>query len=109
MLEVTICHCRQCRRLSGHLWACVSAPRTSLTFTGDEQPQWYSSSEFAQRGFCGSCGSSLFYRALQGQEIAIAAGSLDMPTGLLTGKHIFLKDKGDYYRIGNDEVKVDRF
>ncbi|WP_254870356.1 GFA family protein [Celeribacter sp. HF31] len=47
------------------------------------------------RGFCRFCGSSLFYRRNDEDGLGIAAGCLDIPTGLHIGQHIFLKDKGD--------------
>ena len=33
--------------------------------------------------------------------VSIAAGVLDLPTGLVTARHIFVETKGDYYRIDN--------
>jgi hypothetical protein len=30
---------------------------------------------------------------------SIASGTLDLPTGLITAKHICVADKGDYYEI----------
>ena len=32
---------------------------------------------------------------------AIAAGTLDLPTGLETVVHVFVEDAGDYYEIGD--------
>jgi len=99
---VTVCHCSQCRRTSGHLWASTHAPFESLTFESDEGLEWYASSSFAKRGFCKRCGSSLFYRANGEAGVGIAAGCLDRTQGLHIGKHIFVADKGDYYEISGD-------
>jgi hypothetical protein len=60
---------------------------------------WYEASEIAKRGFCGTCGATLFWRAHGANYIAIAAGSIDGPTGLTTRAHIFVADKGDYYDL----------
>ncbi|MEG6509691.1 GFA family protein [Methyloligella sp. 2.7D] len=106
---VTACHCTQCRRLSGHLWAVTHAPMAGLHFSHDESLAWYASSDFAKRGFCRSCGSNLFYRLNDEDEIAIAAGCLDAPTGLKLEKHIFVKDKGDYYEITDGLPQMQRF
>ena len=106
---VTVCHCSQCRRSSGHVWASTHAVFAEVTFHNDVGLKWYTSSDFAQRGFCGTCGSSLFYR-LNGEDgIGIAAGSLESPTGLHVGKHIFVKDKGDYYQIDDDAPQIERY
>lgn len=94
---VTVCHCSQCRRTSGHLWASTHAAFDDLIFTQDSGLRWYVSSETARRGFCAKCGSSLFYRMNGEDGIGIAAGCLDDTTGLCIGKHIFVASKGDYY------------
>lgn len=106
---VTICHCRQCRRTSGHLWASTHATFDTVNFTNDQGLEWYRSSDFAKRGFCKICGSSLFYRMNDEDGIAIAVGCLDLPTGLEIGKHIFVKDKGDYYEIADGAPQIDRY
>lgn len=107
--EITICHCSQCRRTSGHLWAATNAPFDSLTFLNDDTLTWYTSSDFAKRGFCNRCGSSLFYRMTGEAGIGIAAGCLDDTSGMRVGKHIFVKDKGDYYAIAEEEPQIQRF
>lgn len=107
---VTMCHCSQCRRTSGHVWASTHASdMADLVFIADEGLTWYDSSDFAKRGFCKFCGSSLFYRMNDEQGVGIAAGCLDGETGLTTGKHIFVKDKGDYYDIADDAPQIQRY
>lgn len=56
---VIACHCVQCRKTSGHHVAATSAPRETIEIRG--LPVWYVSSEWARRGFCGTCGSNLFW------------------------------------------------
>ncbi len=99
---VTVCHCSQCRRTSGHLWAATSAPFDTLVFKEDRGLTWYASSDIAERGFCQNCGSSLFYRVHQEPGIGIAAGCLDDTDQLRLDKHIFVADKGSYYDISDD-------
>ena len=106
---VTFCHCSQCRRTSGHLWAATNAPFDSLTFLSDETLRWYQSSDWAQRGFCSNCGSSLFYRMKGETGIGIAAGCIDTPNDLRPGKHIFPADKADYYVIADDAPHIEKY
>ncbi len=106
---VTMCHCKQCRRISGHHWAATNAPWDSVTFTSDAGLKWFASSDWAKRGFCGTCGSSLFYRMNSEDGVGIAAGCLDEPTGLKAGKHIFTADKGDYYEIAGDAPQIKKY
>lgn len=89
------CHCGQCRRWSGHVWA--AALTDDLTITGT--PQWFQSSDSARRGFCATCGSSLFWQANGSDHIDVALGCVTAPTGLRLTGHIFVADKGDYYEI----------
>lgn len=98
--DVHICHCGQCRRQSGHCAAATSAKRADFKLTKDASLKWYRSSDWARRGFCGDCGSALFWDD-GGEEISINVGSLDQPTGLAVTSHIYVDDKGDYYEIGD--------
>jgi hypothetical protein len=97
--DVTACHCSQCRRNSGHHAAMTAAPNGAVTVDSPADLRWFKSSDFAERGFCGVCGSNLFWRELAGHRTSITAGSLDIPTDLKIGRHIFVADKGDYYAI----------
>lgn len=100
--EVVFCHCGQCRRQTGLYYASTNAAEKDLTIEGAENVTWYQSSDEGRRGFCKHCGSALFWK-YQGQaEISIQAGSLDMPTELTPGYHIFCADKGDFYAINDD-------
>lgn len=98
------CHCGQCRRQSGHFVAATSAKRADFKLTEQRGLKWYQSSPLARRGFCGDCGSALFWDD-GGQEVSINAGSLDQPTGLKITSHIFVDDKADYYEITDDLPK----
>ncbi|MDR6770660.1 GFA family protein [Azospirillum sp. BE72] len=96
---VVNCHCGQCRRFHGHIGAYITVPRDTVIFDAAETLTWYRSSDFAERGFCGRCGSSLFWKGDGKSEIEIAAGSLDQPTGLKTLRHGYVEGKADYYEI----------
>ena len=100
---VIACHCKQCQRTSGFHVAATSAQREKVTIEGDVT--WYRSSDAAKRGFCGSCGSNLFWDG-PGQNLSIFAGTLDAPTGLKLAGHIYCADKGDYYEITDDLPKA---
>ncbi len=56
----------------------------------------------ARRGFCGECGSSLFWDAPELETISIAAGTLNGPTGLQVASHWYVSQAGDYYEIPDD-------
>ena len=100
--DVTVCHCGQCLRTHGHAAAYAAAGTDALVLTEDRGLKWYVSSATARRGFCAECGASLFWEPRGGGHTAVAAGTLDRPTGLRTVAHIFTADKGDYYDITDD-------
>ncbi|WP_375688701.1 GFA family protein [Pseudooceanicola sp. LIPI14-2-Ac024] len=93
------CHCSQCRKTSGHVWASARAPQDAVRIEGPVS--WYASSAAAERGFCPRCGASMFWRAHGEDHVSFALGCIDGPTGLRLEKHIFCADKGDYYDIAD--------
>lgn len=95
--EAGYCHCGQCRRQSGHVWASAIVDAGALTIDGPAR--WFTSSEIGERGFCPRCGSFLFWRARDSAMIGFSLGSLDAPTGIAPEHHIYTADKGDYYDI----------
>lgn len=98
------CHCTQCRKWSGHVLAGTDVPRDALTIHGGEHVTWYRSSEKVRRGFCSTCGSSLFFDPIDQAKhgwIGVAMGAFDAPTQTKLAVHIFVAEKGDYYDIGD--------
>jgi hypothetical protein len=98
------CHCNQCRKWSGHYFAGADVPRSALKIvTGEEKLTWYNT-EKARRGFCSTCGSSLFFDPLDRQKhdwIGITLGTVDGPTDTKLKIHIYVANKGDYYEIAD--------
>jgi len=98
--EVIACHCGQCRKQSGHFYAATSATNDDLQIEDSGSLKWYAASDDAKRGFCGECGSALFWRRHGSENTSILAGSLDGDAGgIKLDRHIFVSDKGTYYEI----------
>ncbi len=108
MRQVVGCHCRQCRKQTGHYLPASGTRMKYFEMVEDRGLKWYRASDKARRGFCGECGSTLFWQADGADQIAIAAGSFDGDTGLVTSAHIFVADKGDYYRLDDDLPQFDQ-
>lgn len=101
------CHCGQCRRWHGHVAAYTRAERDDIDISdAGGALTWFQSSDTARRGFCATCGSSLFWDRLADSDLSIAAGSLDQPSGLTTEGHIYVSDKADYYEIADGLEQV---
>lgn len=99
MREIVGCHCKQCRKTSGHHVAATNAPAGALTLTADDTLTWFRSSDAAERGFCNRCGGNLFWRRIESDTISIFAGTLDDTSDLPFRRHIFAKDKADYVTL----------
>jgi hypothetical protein len=93
---VIICHCRQCQRTHGQAAAYTAAPRPAVVLIEERGLSWYESSPGFRRGFCRSCGASLFWERVAGSNRSIAAGSLDDTSGLVTAGHIHVAEAGGY-------------
>jgi hypothetical protein len=102
--DVTECHCGQCRSWSGHRWASLNAPFESLKIK---------KGDYARRGFCKTCGSSLFWHAEKLDDykhrIAIAAGTIQPGAPMALSEHIFVADKGAYYEIDDGLPQKDAY
>lgn len=97
--SVLYCHCEQCRKTSGHFVAATACHFNDFHLLADDGLRWYRSSSKAERGFCSSCGASLFWRPDGEDRLCIMAGTLDRPTNLQAIGHIFVEMASDYHRI----------
>ncbi len=107
--DVIACHCTQCRKQTGHFMAATNARLSDFRLVRAEPLRWYRASPQAQRGFCSTCGSTLFWQADGRDEISITAGTLDGATGLGIEGHIYCADKGDYYTIPDEGYRLEQW
>lgn len=105
--EVVFCHCSQCRRQSGLYFAATSVRADCLKVAGEEHLTWFASSEFARRGFCGRCGTILFWKPNDEARYAVLAGAFDNPAVLQPGFHICTEGRPDFYQIGDGLPQYD--
>jgi len=105
---VVYCHCSQCRKQTGHYFAATNVANDTLTIESSETITWYAASPHAKRGFCAVCGSALFWKHNEADEISVMAGAFEQPSDLKAEMHIFVADKGDYYEITDGLPQFDR-
>lgn len=106
--QVVGCHCTMCRKQTGHFLAFTAVWKDHFTLTEERGLKWYQSSENSRRGFCGKCGSVLFFDTDGDEKLTIAPGSIDGATGLEVAAHIFVADKGDYYALDDGCPQYDQ-
>ncbi|MGL5010646.1 MAG: GFA family protein [Paracoccaceae bacterium] len=71
----TVCHCRMCQRATGNAFAPLfEVMTTAIRWTGT--PATWPSSDQVERGFCGTCGTPLFYRGHSRDTTEIMSGTL---------------------------------
>lgn len=95
------CHCNMCRKTTGHFFASMEVAKKDVTMTGADPVTWYASSEKVRRGFCGKCGSTLFFEPNFRDWTAVAMGCINEPVTQQISRHIYVADKGQYYEIND--------
>ena len=97
--EISLCHCSICRRWSGGPMFAVHCG-TGVLFSG-QAPSVYQSSDWAERGFCATCGTHLYYHLLAADEYILPAG-LFQDRDFSLASQIFIDEKPTFYDLAND-------
>lgn len=95
------CHCSMCRRWGGGP-AFTIDPGKTVAFSGEENIVKYSSSAWAERGFCGRCGTHLFYRLKASDFCNVSLGLFDGAEALAFQSQIFIDAKPSHYAFANE-------
>lgn len=107
--QIVVCHCRECRRQTGHFMASSDVWNEHLELTESRDLGWYRSGPKSRRGFCKTCGCSMFYKVDGGEKVSFAVGTLDDGSDgdLHIAAHIFTAEKGAYYDLDDAPAYVD--
>ena len=95
-----VCHCGMCRRWSGA--PLFAAAASSVEFQGELELGRYDSSEWAQRGFCRRCGSSLLYLLKPTGQYFMAVGSFEDPSAFQLTTEIYVDHKPRGYAFAGE-------
>ena len=98
--EVGACNCEMCRKWNGGPQMAISCGE-HVTFSGEKNIAVYQSSDWAERGFCKTCGSHLFYR-FKGNQHMMLAGSFDDASDFTLNMQYFIDSKPSFYDFKND-------
>ena len=106
--KMAACHCGMCRRWSGGPFLSVGS--SDVSWQGEEKLGTYQSSEWAERGFCSECGSSLFYRVTAAGphhgRTHLAFGTLDDQSGIPMTLEYFIDRKPEGYAFSGDRRQL---
>lgn len=99
--DAGVCHCSMCQRWCGGPSFGLGGDY-DVEIDGEDAIVYYRSSEWAERGFCGICGTNLFYRLVESGKLMAHAGTLDDQSGLTFKSQIFIDEKPDWYAFANE-------
>jgi hypothetical protein len=102
--EQSACHCGMCRRWSGGS-PFFAVRAENVTFEGESNIGRYDSSDWAQRGFCKTCGTALFYYFKAANRYAMSAGVFDDNAKFVLAREIFIDDKPEGYAFAGEHPR----
>ncbi|WP_439522565.1 GFA family protein [Marivita sp.] len=96
------CHCEMCRRWTGSAFLEIDAKPGSLKADGPVKN--YTSSDWAERAWCDTCGTTLWYHlTIPGHDYySVSAGLVDDAGGLKLETEIYIDVKPDGYAFAGD-------
>jgi len=103
--QMAACHCTMCRRWGGGPMLTVQCP-PDMQIEGRAHIRAYRSSEWAERAFCATCGSHLYYRVLPDGEYAVPAGLFQDGPEFRFHEQIFIDQKPASYEFANETAKL---
>lgn len=99
------CHCRWCREAHGAAfvsWVGAAEDRFRL-LPGAAEPRWYQSSPQSRRGFCPTCGATLFFASsLCPGEVHVARAAIPGEVDRAPECHVFFDQRADWVELGDD-------
>lgn len=98
--NVGACHCSTCRQWSGGPFFATECG-TEVMFENQEEISIFNSSDWAERGFCQTCGTHLFYRLKETQQHFIPVGLFTNSEEFLFDHQVFIEEKPDFYSFAN--------
>lgn len=104
------CHCAMCRRWTGGIELGVQTRDEEIAWDGAEAIRTYRSSDWAERAFCGTCGSSLYWKLtapgpMQGM-VSLSAGSLDSLDGLMLTVEVYVDMKPAGHAFAGERTRM---
>jgi hypothetical protein len=104
--EFGACHCAMCRRWTGSALLGVSLPHGSVAWEGAEHIRVFASSSWAERAFCGRCGSGLWFRVTIESDwsgtVELPIGLFDDASGMRMTSEIYIDHKPDSFAYAGE-------
>lgn len=101
--DMHACHCAFCRRWSGGVYLSIECEDLEVADPGAVGV--YASSDWAERRFCKTCGSSLFWVMKDGGT-AVSIQAFDDPSAFTFADEIFIDSKPANYDFAGDRPRL---
>ncbi|MGR3761168.1 GFA family protein [Roseobacteraceae bacterium NS-SX3] len=105
--EISACHCELCTRWSGGVQMGIEAPAGQLTVDGPVKS--HRSSRLAERAWCDVCGSSVWFRYVEGRDagyVELCPGLFDNAAGARLTRVVYADRAPDGFSLAGDFERV---
>ncbi len=106
------CHCEMCRRWTGSAFLGITVKGDRLKFEGAEHIRTIQSSEWAERAWCGKCGTGLYYHVTAegpySDSYEMSLGTFDDPGKLKFDREIYVDHKSPNVALQGAETSLTR-
>lgn len=110
--RVLHCHCQSCRHHTGAPMATLAVFQAGqVKFSGEDRKP-YASAPGVERAFCASCGTSLTWETVLGDEGAICAvhiSTFDDPEALPATGHSFYPERISWFDVADELPRHESF
>lgn len=94
-----------CRRWCGGA-PFFGTPASEIVFEGEDQIVRYASSSWAERGFCKTCGTNLFYFLKPTKTYSLCVGAFDDAASFELDQEIYVDHKPAGYALAGEHPRL---
>lgn len=105
--KISACHCDLCTRWSGGIQFGIEAPAEEVKITGPLKT--HRSSRLAERAWCDTCGSSVWFRYVEGQDtgyLELCPGLFENAGGARLTRVVYADRAPDGISLAGDHARV---
>ncbi len=95
------CHCTMCQKWGGGPALSIECGG-DVSFEGEENITTFTSSPWAERGFCRTCGTHIFFRTTENVQYYMPLGVFDNIPDITMEQQLFIDKKPPYYAFANE-------
>lgn len=107
--DISACHCEMCRKWSGSIQMGIEVPFDAVTVSGPIKT--FQSSVFAERAWCDTCGSAIWFRDTEGRGAGFfefAPGLFENAGGATLTREVYADRCPSGYSLAGDHERVSR-